>query len=428
MLFLISVLVGIAALFGWLSARVLKLPNTIGTMLLTAITSIALVLLAPSWPEPHRWALHLIGQINFERLILHGMLSLLLFAGAFLLDLKTLREQRLPVALLAVIATVVSSIAIGGITYYAVRLFGYHSALLECLLFGALISPTDPIAVLEMLRRVHAPKHLEAQLAGESLFNDGIGAVIFLSLLAATRGAVPSPAHIILEIFLSSGGGLVLGAILAAPIALLMRTVSSPAVDLLLSLALALGGYVIAESIGISAPLEAVSAGLVLRSFIERIPGHTIAHHDLNRFWSNLDEVQNAILFVLLGCGFLVVTFHRDAVFVGLSEILIVNAVRIASVALVLLLLKLFRANCSSSLAALSWGGLRGGLSIALALSVPASYGEGWIVTSTYVLVVFTILVQGSTMGLFLRRFQSSLAPGTSEPSLEPATPATVAE
>jgi CPA1 family monovalent cation:H+ antiporter len=404
MLLLISVLVGIAALFGWMSARVLKLPNTIGTMLLTAVTSIGLVLLAPVWPEPHRWALGIIGQIDFERLILHGMLSLLLFAGAFLLDLKTLRQQRLPVALLSVLATIFSTIAVGGITYYAVRLLGYHSSSLECLLFGALISPTDPIAVLEMLRRVNAPKHLEAQLAGESLFNDGVGAVIFISLLAATRGAMPTTSHIILQIFFAAGGGLLLGAILAVPIALLMRSVDSASIDILLSLSLALGGYVIAEHLGVSAPLEAVAASLVLRSLIQDLPDNQIAHRDLNHFWSNLDEIQNSILFVLLGCGFLVVTFHRNAVFLGLSEILIVNAVRIACVALVLLLLKLIHAGCGSSVSALSWGGLRGGLSIALALSIPTTYGEGWIVTSTYILVVFTILVQGSTMRLFLRR------------------------
>jgi CPA1 family monovalent cation:H+ antiporter len=410
MLVLVSVLIGVAALFGWMSARVLKLPNTIGTMLLTAITSIALVLLAPLWPGPHQWAVNIISQINFERLILHGMLSLLLFAGAFLLDLNSLRQQRLPVALLAVIATILSALAVGGITWYAVRFFGYQSSLLECLLFGALISPTDPIAVLEMLRRVHAPKNLEAQLAGESLFNDGVGAVIFISLLAATHSAAPTPAHIILQILISGGGGILLGAAVATPVAMLMRAVTSPVIDLLLSLALALGGYVIAESIGISAPLEAVAAGIALRSMIERLPHDTIARDDLNNFWLHLDEVQNAILFVLLGCGFLVVTFHRNTVFLGLSEVVIVNVVRIASVAFVLLLLKLFRANCDSSLAVLSWGGLRGGLSIALALSIPATYGGGWIVTSTYVLVVFSILVQGSTMGLFLRRFHPTPA------------------
>jgi monovalent cation:H+ antiporter, CPA1 family len=406
MLLLISVLVGIAALFGWLSVRVLKLPTTIGTMLLTASTSITLVLLAPVWPGPHLWALKIIDQIDFERLILHGMLSLLLFAGAFLLDLKSLRAQRLPVALLSVVATVVSTIAVGGLSYLASHLFGYHSTLLECLLFGALISPTDPIAVLEMLRRVHAPKALEAQLAGESLFNDGIGAVIFISLLAATHGATPTASHIILQIFFAAGGGLLLGTSLAVPVAWLMRTVDNVPIDLLLSLAFATGGYVLAEKIGVSAPLEAVAAGLILRTLIEPLPKNAIAHHDLHHFWSNLDEVQNAILFVLLGCGFLVIAFHRQAVFLGLSEILIVNLVRIGSVALVLLLLKLLRTNCSSSLAVLSWGGLRGGLPIALSLSIPKAYGEGWIVTSTYIIVVFSILVQGSTMDRFLLRMQ----------------------
>jgi len=408
MLVLISVLVGIAALFGWTSSRVLRLPNTIGTMFLTAVTSIALGILAPIWPAPHESALHLIREIDFQRLILHGMLPLLLFAGAFLLDLDALRRQKLSVALLAVVATALSALAVGGLTWYAVRLFGFSSSLLECLLFGALISPTDPIAVLEMLRRVNAPKHLEAQLAGESLFNDGIGAVIFLSLLAVTQGAMPSAGHIVTQMLISAGGGILVGGLLAVPIALLMRALDNPPVDLLLSLALAMGGYVIAEAFSVSAPLEAVAAGLVLRSIIERLPSERIAHHDLKFFWSTLDEIQNAILFVLLGCGFLVVSFQRSTVYLGLSEVVIVNAVRIASVGVVLLLLKLLRTKCLSSLAVLSWGGLRGGLSIALALTIPATYGSGWIVASTYVLVSFSILIQGSTMGLFLRRWQAA--------------------
>ncbi len=407
MLQLISVLVGIAALFGWISARVLRLPNTIGTMLLTAVTSVSLVLVAPIWPAPHQVVVDLIREIDFQRLMLHGMLALLLFAGAFLLDLEGLRRQKLPVALLATIATVLSTLVVGGITWYAVRLFGYHSSWLECLLFGALISPTDPIAVLEMLRRVDAPRHLQAQLAGESLFNDGVGAVIFISLLAATKGVSPTASHLVTQMLLSAGGGMLLGSLLAIPIAYLMHSLDNPPIDLLLSLALALGGYAIAEALGISAPLEAVASGLVLRSVIQRLPGERIAHHDLKHFWSNLDEIQNAILFVLLGCGFLVVTFKRPAVYLGMTEVLIVNLARIATVAFVLLLLKLLRTDCRSSLPVLSWGGLRGGLSIALALSIPSSYGSAWIVTSTYVLVVFSILVQGSTMGLFLRRYQA---------------------
>jgi len=403
MLILISVLVAVAALFGWMSSRVLKMPNTIGTMLLTAVTSISLVLLARVWPQPHYWALQIIDQIDFERLILHGMLSLLLFAGASLLDLDALRRQKLPVALLATLSTIVSIAGVGVATYYAARVFGFHASLVESLLFGAIISPTDPIAVLEMLRRVQTPKFLEAQLAGESLFNDGVGAVIVLGLLGAMHGGHASLPELSLRILIASGAGIALGILLAIPIAFLMRNVQSIAVDILLSLALALGGYAIADHFSISAPLETVTAALVLRYLTEREASETIAHTELHRFWSMLDEVQNAILFVLLGCGFLVLSFQLRAVLLGLSEIVIVNLMRFASVSVVVLLLKLIKPSTQSSIPVLSWGGLRGGLSIALALSVPRNLGGGWIVTSTYIMVVFSILVQGSTMGVFLK-------------------------
>jgi CPA1 family monovalent cation:H+ antiporter len=405
MLGLISVLFAVAALFGWFSARVLRLPNTIGTMLLSAISSIALVLLAKVWPAPHDWALGLLQRVDFERLILHGMLSLLLFAGAFLLDLEALRKERLAVGLLAVCGTLLSILGVGFATYYVSHLFGYHSRLLECFLFGALIAPTDPVAVIEMLRRVAAPKHLEAQLAGESLFNDGVGAVIFIALLGAAHGTeVITPASIVLRVLISSGGGILLGIALAIPAAWLMRSVRNSPIDLLLSLSLATGGYALGDALGVSAPLEAVSAALVLRVLIGRAPRELIAHQDLNHFWTNLDKIQNAILFVLLGCGFLVVAFHRSSVLMGLAEIGIVNVVRVLSVGAVLFLLRAIQPGRSSSIAVLTWGGLRGGLCIALALAIPANYGEGWIVTATYVLVVFSILVQGATIHYFLAR------------------------
>ncbi|HEY5054999.1 MAG TPA: cation:proton antiporter [Acidobacteriaceae bacterium] len=406
MLLLISVLVGVAALFGWISQRVLRLPNSIGTMLLTAVSSVGLALLAPVWPGPHRWALGILSQIDFERLILHGMLGLLLFAGAFLLDLQALLRQKLVVALLSIPATLFSALAVGGLTFALAHLLHLPATLLQCLLFGALISPTDPVAVLEMLGRVHAPSHLKAQLSGESLFNDGVGAVLFISLLASAQGAAFSPTHVALQVLTTGGGGILLGILLAFPAALLMRTVDSAPIDILFSLSLALGGYVLAEKLGVSAPLQTVAAALTLRLLIESAPDSQIAHHDLNHFWTNLDEIQNSILFVLLGCGFLMVAFRRQGVLIGLSEIVIVNLVRIAAVALVLLALRVFRTSCSSSISVLSWGGLRGGLSIALALSIPSSASGGWIVSATYVLVVFSILVQGSTMGIFLRRMQ----------------------
>jgi CPA1 family monovalent cation:H+ antiporter len=405
MLALVSVLFAVAALFGWFSARVLRLPNTIGTMLMTAISSMALVLLARIWPAPHDLAMSLLHRVDFERLILHGMLSLLLFAGAFLLDLEALRKERLAVALLTVFGTLLSILGVGGATYYVSHLFAYHSRLLECFLFGALIAPTDPVAVIEMLRRVAAPKHLEAQLAGESLFNDGVGAVIFIALLSTTRGeGLMMPASIALRVLVSSCGGILLGLALAVLVARLMRSVRSAPIDLLLSLALAMGGYAFADALGVSAPLEAVSAALVLRLLMGRGPSDRIAHQDLNHFWTNLDKIQNAILFVLLGCGFLVVAFHRSSVLMGLAEIVIVNVARVLSVSMVLLLLRAIQPGRSSSVGVLTWGGLRGGLCIALALAIPANYGEGWIVTATYVVVVFSILVQGTTIHHFLRR------------------------
>lgn len=413
MLVLISTLTAVAALFGWLSARVLKLPNTIGTMLLAALTSLGLVFAAPVWPRLHRDVLGLIQQVNFERLILHGMLPLLLFAGAALLDIGALKRQKLAICLLALIGTILSVVSVGALTYYGARLIGYEVPLIQALLFGALISPTDPIAVLEMLHRVETPDYLEAQLGGESLFNDGAGAVIFLALLGAIRGHMPTLGHLALTMIIAAGCGMVLGVALAYVTSLLMRSVNNPVVDILLTLALAFGGYAISERFNISAPLETVTAALFLRVLTERQPAEKIAHEELRHFWSVLDQIQNAILFVLLGCGFLVVSFQKRAVALGAIEIVTVNLVRIASVGAVLLLLRVLQPKQPSSVAVLSWGGLRGGLSIALALTVPAGYGGGWILTVTYVIVVFSILVQGSTMGMFLRsrKFPDDAAP-----------------
>ena len=416
MLTLISIFVAIAACFGWVSARVLKLPNTIGTMLLTAVTSVTLVLLAPVWPVPHKLALQLVQQIDFERLILHGILPLLLFAGASLVDLEALRRQKLSVFLLAVPGTCLSIAGVGALTYFSAELLGYKTTLIEAFLFAALISPTDPIAVLEMLQRVRTPKYLEAQMSGESLFNDGVGAVIFLGLLGAVHGSAPTATGLSLQILLAAGGGLALGVVLALATSLLMRNVNNAAIDVLLSLALAVGGYAIADHISISAPIETVTAALALRFLTENQPAERVAHNELRHFWSMLDEIQNAILFVLLGCGFLVVHFQYRAVLLGGLEVVTVNLVRIVAVAVVLGLLRILQPKQRSSTSVLSWGGLRGGLSIALALTIPPGFGGGWIVTVTYVLVVFSVLVQGSTMGMFLRsrNFEEN-APATPE-------------
>jgi CPA1 family monovalent cation:H+ antiporter len=402
---LLSLLISIAALFGWISSRWLKLPITIGTMLLTVACSLSLMSIGAYAPGLQPWATRLVHQINFESLILHGMLALLLFAGAFLLDLEFLIREKLVVAALSVVGTLLSTIAIAALMWGALSVIGIHARWLQCLIFGALISPTDPIAVLEMLRRVGVPKNVQAQLAGESLFNDGIGAVVFLALLDASHGAIPSAWHIGTFLLLKSGGGLALGVLSAWITSSLMRMVDAYQVDILLTLSLALGGYALADAWHLSAPLEAVAAAIALRRLNLDHSTALIAHESIDGFWKMIDEVQNSILFVLLGLEVLAIPFHRLFLESGLAAIVAVTAVRISVVAFILGCIWLFQREHRSSILSLSWGGLRGGLSIALALSVPVGEGRSWILATTYIVVFFSIVIQGGSMDLFLRHF-----------------------
>jgi CPA1 family monovalent cation:H+ antiporter len=400
---LLSLLVTIAALFGWISSRWLRLPITIGTMILTVATSLCLIGVDAYVPGVQSWAVRLVQQIDYERLILHGMLSLLLFAGAFLLDLEFLAREKLVVAALSIVGTLLSTIAIAVLMFWALAAIGIQATWLQCLIFGALISPTDPIAVLEMLRRVGVPKNIQAQLAGESLFNDGLGAGVFLALLEASRGTMHSPWHIAGTLLLEVVGGLALGVFGAWIASSLMRRVNAYQVDILLTLSLALGGYALASACHLSAPLEAVAAAIALRRFNLNQPSARIAHESVDGFWEMLDEVQNAVLFVLLGLEVLAIPFQRLFLQSGLAAIVAVTAVRVAIVALLLSGIRLLRGEHRSSIVSLSWGGLRGGLSIALALSVPTADGRSWILATTYIVVVFSIVIQGGSMDLFLR-------------------------
>lgn len=408
---IISVLVATAALFGWLSSRVLRLPITIGTMLLTVLATLSLALAGRLAPGMHAWADHLAGSIDFESLILHGMLPLLLFAGAFLLDLEHLEQEKLPVAVLSVLGTVLSVFAVAGLM---MLLSGTGATWMEGLIFGALISPTDPIAVLELLRRIGIPKALEAQLAGESLFNDGVGAVLFLTMIEIARGQAPTPIHIAGMLLLKAGGAVVLGIVAAWLISQLMCWVDAYQVEILLTLALALGGYVLADIWRLSAPLEAVVAGIALRHFNRKQPAGRIADDRVDEFWTMLDEVQNSLLFVLLGLEAMVVTLNWTTVRAGLTAIVSVNLVRLGVVALCLWIVRACRKHWRSSVKTLTWGGLRGGLSIALALSIPKTLGEiqtgQWIFGATYMIVVFSIILQGGSLQFALSRRRAGRA------------------
>jgi CPA1 family monovalent cation:H+ antiporter len=401
---LFSIMVATAALFGWISRRWLRLPLTIGTMLLTVAASLALLAASHFYPGLRPWAETLVGAIDFENLILHGILSVLLFAGAFLLDLEALAKESAPVALLSVVGTAASTLLTAAVLFWILPLLGLHTSWLECLLFGALISPTDPIAVLEMLKRVGVPKNIQAQLAGESLFNDGVGAVIFLALLAASRGETPTPARFFGLLLLEAGGGLALGVALAWVTSQLMRWTDAYQVEILLTIALATGGYALADHWHISAPLAAVAAGIALRRFNASHPHQTIAHESIDTFWEVIDEVQNAVLFVLLGFEILAIPFTRIPLSAGIAAVVTITFVRLGVVSALITLLRTTLPGYKSSIRVLSWGGLRGGLSLALALSVPHGEGRTWILVATYSVVLFSIIVQGGSMDVILKR------------------------
>lgn len=406
-LHLLSLLVGAAALFAWASRRFLRLPLTIGTMLLTVVASLLLRACGLVLPSLHAWASGLLHEIDFDRLILHGMLSLLLFAGAFLLDIEQLRREKLVVAVLATVGTVLSASLVAALMYYGLQALGFAADWRGSLLFGALISPTDPIAVLEMLRRVGVSRGLQAQLAGESLFNDGVGAVLFLTVLQSSPGTGVRVGRLLATLTWQVGGALALALAAAYLAHALMRRVKGYQIDIMLTLSLALGGYALAETLHLSAPLEAVFAAIALRQFNESPGPGIIAHESIDRFWEVIDEVQNAVLFVLVGLEVLAVAFTSRTVVVGLLAILAVLLTRLGVVALLIGLLRGTGRRFARSVAILSWGGLHGGLSLALALTIPAAASPTWLLPSTYLVVAFSVLIQGTSMPALLRGFEA---------------------
>ena len=404
---LLSILVTIGAIFSFLSVRVLRLPTTIGTMILSLVTATALIAIGHQAPALHRGAEELVGSINFNKVVLHGMLAFLLFAGALQLDLKQLVSERVPVIVLSVVATALSTVFTAWLFSSALRLIQVPLSVSGALLFGALISPTDPIAVLDMLRRARAPRALEIQLAGESLFNDGVGAVIFLALLGASEGgSFPTASVFGWLLLLKAGGGIALGSTLGYLTYRLLCIVNSYRVEAMLTLALAMGGYALADALHVSAPLEVVVAGLLVsgRARARAMSDETQEH--VERFWDLIDEFLNIVLFLLLGLQILILPFTKIYFVAGLIAIPLVLLARFASVGVCVRLLGLFRSQVSGSIPVLTWGGLRSGLAVALALSLPKHQGHerDVLLVATFVVVVFSILIQGLTLPTLIRR------------------------
>lgn len=403
---LLSILVTIGALFSFLSFRVLRLPTTIGTMVLSLSTATLLIGVGQRAPMLHTTAEQLVREIDFNKVVLHGMLAFLLFAGALQLDPEHLLKQRVSVIVLSLVATALSTVFVALLFRWSLLRMHIEMNVTGALFFGALISPTDPIAVLDMLRRAGAPPALEIQLAGESLFNDGVGAVFFLALLGASSGSgFPSASVFGWLLLLKAGGGIALGIGLGYVTHRLLQLVESYRVEVMLTLALAMGGYALADALLLSAPLEVVAAGLLVSGRARALAIADATQEHVELFWELIDDFLNVVLFLLLGLQILVLPFTRTYLVAGVVAIPIVLVARFLSVWICVRVLGFFRERIRGSIVVLTWGGLRGGLAVALALSLPRAHGfeRNLLLVATFVVVVFSILVQGLTLPILMR-------------------------
>jgi CPA1 family monovalent cation:H+ antiporter len=374
-------------------------------MLLSLGMSAVVAVAGHAVPGLHERAAGFINHINFSAVVLHGMLAFLLFAGALNLNLSDLAKQKAAVAALATFGTLFSAVLVALSTKGILSLTGFTASFVACLLFGALISPTDPIAVLEMLRRVGAPAQLEAQLTGESLFNDGVGAVLFLTLLESfNQGKQLSVGSFTWHLLIESGGGVGLGLGLGYIVYRLLRSLDSYRTEVLLTLALAMGGYAIADALHLSAPLEAVASGLVVGGRARALAMSPTTRDHVDDFWDLVDTIMNVILFLLLGLELLAMPWKATYVYAGLLAIPVVLGARWLSVVTSLGMVRAFHKPARGAISVLTWGGLRGGLAVALALALPAGTLHNQLLAITYVIVVFSVVVQGLTMTSLLRR------------------------
>jgi CPA1 family monovalent cation:H+ antiporter len=399
-----AVLISITALLSYLNERVLRLPPTIGVMAAALTCSLLLALAGRLGLGVDGWAETMLARVDFGDVLMDGMLSFLLFAGALHVNLGDLVERKWSILSLATFGVVLSTFLVGTAIYAILPLFGLGLPYGYALLFGALISPTDPIAVLGILRKANAPQRLEATIIGESLFNDGVGVVVFTLILGLVAGGHEVSATVAGGLFLAEAvGGALFGLVLGYLAYLMLKSVDQHVVELLITLSLVSGGYVLAGAMHTSGPIAMVVAGLFIGNH-----GRVFGMSDGSRqyqdvFWKLIDEILNAVLFVMIGFEVLVLRWRPEWFLAGIVAIPLLLGVRLACVGLPISILRFFRQYDPATVRLMTWGGIRGGISIALALSLPASAHRELILVITYTVVVFSILVQGLTVGRAVR-------------------------
>ncbi len=404
---LIALLLVLSAAAGWLNHRFVHLPHSIGLLVMGLLASLLIAGTAALLPEAPmlKPLTQAVQQVDFSKVVMDGMLAFLLFAGAFNLDVAALRDRAWPVAALAIVGTLVSTALVGGAFWYAAGVLGHPVSLQWALVFGALISPTDPVAVLSMLKGVKLPGTIEIELQGESLFNDGVGVVLFVLLVGLATGLgdeAISLGGVAMTVLHEVGGGLALGLATGWIAYRSMRAIDDFAIETLITLALVAGTYALAHRLGASGPLAVVAAGLFV--------GHRAPHDAMtdttkryvSTLWTLIDEILNSVLFLLIGLEVLVLRFDPDTLWLAAVAVPIVLVGRLAAVSAPLVF-PFSKRLSMRNVPFLTWAGIRGGISVALALSLPDDPAKPLILAATYAVVLFSLLVQGSTIGKVAR-------------------------
>lgn len=401
---ILAILITLSAVFSYINHRFIRLPTTIGVMAISLLASLGLIALGSLGFGLEENARILLNSIDFDETLLHGMLSFLLFAGALHVNLVDLSRQKYIISTLATLGVIGSTFIIGFASWWVLGWLGISLPFIYCLLFGALISPTDPIAVMGILKNAGVPASLETKITGESLFNDGVAVVVFLVILEIATGTQGVTVASVAGLFIKETlGGLIFGLLIGSIAYWMLKSVENYQVEILITLALVTGGFALADTLHLSGPIAIVVAGLLIGNHGRMLAMSDEVRDHLDKFWELVDEILNAVLFVMIGLEVLILTFNRSYLLAGIMLIPLLLAARFICVGIPVVLLKPFRTFSPHVIKILTWGGLRGGISVALALSLPAGPNREAILAVTYIIVVFSIIVQGLTIGKLVK-------------------------
>lgn len=402
----------IAIGFAYINHRFVKMQTTIALMTASLLIAMGLIVFGQlGFGLIERHIHDIVSQIDFHGLLMHGMLSFLLFAGALHIDLNHLLDHKWEIGVLATVGTIISTGIIAGLAYYLLHFLGVNIPFIYCLLFGALISPTDPIAVLATFKKLNAPKKLDAKVAGESLFNDGVGIVMFLSLYEIAFSGTDFTWAGVTQLFAQQAfGGVIYGIALGVLAYKLIESIDDHKIEILITLAITTGGYSLAEQLNISGPLAMVVAGIFIGNKGRKFSMGKKSREALDMFWELIDEILNAVLFLLIGFELLLVEANKVEIVAALLAIPMVLSVRALTIGIPFSLFKLRKKYLPYTARIMVWGGLRGGLAVALALALPANEYRNLILAMTYAVVAFAVIVQGSTVKILIERMNEKIA------------------